>query len=124
MSEEPPGGLVTVLFTDIVGSAALKTSQDDVAAQEIVRAHLDLLREQVKAHRGRAIKSLGDGLMPTFVSPAAPLPCAIDMQPAPADGNRERPPEQQPCSCRWETFPKIKNGRTAPASNCEYVVLH
>ena len=33
MAQEPHEGVVTVLFTDIVGSAALKTSQGDVAAQ-------------------------------------------------------------------------------------------
>jgi len=32
MAQERPEGVVTVLFTDIVGSAALKTSQGDIAA--------------------------------------------------------------------------------------------
>jgi len=31
-AQDQPEGVVTVLFTDIVGSAALKTSQGDIAA--------------------------------------------------------------------------------------------
>src|SRR3989475_2479064 len=95
MAQQPPEGVVTVLFTDIVGSAALKTSQGDAAAQEIVRSHFELLREQVESHGGREVKTLGDGLMATFVSPRSALTSAIAMQRALADGNRARPPEQQ-----------------------------
>jgi class 3 adenylate cyclase len=95
MAEEQPEGVVTVLFTDIVGSAALKTSQGDVAAQDLVRDHFDLLRQQVETHRGREIKTLGDGLMATFVSPRSAVASAIGMQRALADGNRARLPEQQ-----------------------------
>src|SRR5438093_7467995 len=95
MTQQPPEGVVTVLFTDIVGSAALKTSQGDAAAQEIVRGHFDLLRQELESHGGREIKTLGDGLMATFVSPRSALASAIGMQRALADGNRARPPEQQ-----------------------------
>src|SRR5438128_8328369 len=80
MAQQPPAGVVTVLFTDIVGSAALKTSQGDAAAQEIVRGHFDLLRHQVESHGGREVKTLGDGLMATFVSPRNALTSAIAMQ--------------------------------------------
>src|SRR2546425_9875169 len=95
MAQQPPEGVVTVLFTDIVGSAALKTSQGDAAAQEIVRGHFNLLRQQVESHGGREIKTLGDGLMATFVSPRSALTSAIGMQRALAEGNRAKPPEQQ-----------------------------
>src|SRR5947208_11778846 len=95
MAEEQAEGVVTVLFTDIVGSVPLKTSQGDAAAQEIVRGHFDLLRQQVESHGGREVKTLGDGLMATFVSPRSALTSAIAMQRALADGNRAKPPEQQ-----------------------------
>src|SRR3989449_434303 len=95
MTEQRPEGVVTVLFTDIVGSAALKTSQGDIAAQDLVRDHFDLLRQQVETHRGQEIKTLGDGLMATFVSPRSAVASAIGMQRGLADGNRAKPPEQQ-----------------------------
>src|SRR6266498_29178 len=95
MAQQSSEGVVTVLFTDIVGSASLKTSQGDAAAQEIVRGHFDILRQQVESHGGREVKTLGDGLMATFVSPRSALTSAIAMQRALADGNRTKPPEQQ-----------------------------
>ena len=95
MTEQPPEGVVTVLFTDIVGSVPLKTSQGDVAAQNIVRDHFNLLRQQVQTHSGREIKTLGDGLMATFVSPRSAVASAIGMQRALAEGNRAKPSEQQ-----------------------------
>src|SRR6266581_3784932 len=95
MAQQPPAGVVTVLFTDIVGSASLKTGQGDATAQELVRGHFDLLRQQVESHGGREVKTLGDGLMATFVSPRSALTSAIAMQRALADGNRTKPPEQQ-----------------------------
>lgn len=95
MTQQPSEGVVTVLFTDIVGSAALKTAQGDLAAQDLVRDHFDLLRRQVESHSGREVKTLGDGLMATFVSPRSAVTSAIGMQRALADGNRAKPPEQQ-----------------------------
>src|SRR3989441_3459630 len=95
MAQQPPEGVVTVLFTDIVGSAAIKTSQGDAAAQEIVRGHFNLLRQQVESHGGREIKTLGDGLMATFVPPRSAVASAIGMQRALAEGNRAKPSEQQ-----------------------------
>ena len=94
-AQDQPEGIITVLFTDIVGSAALKTAQGDAAAQDLVRAHFDLLRQQIDTHRGREIKTLGDGLMATFVSPRNAVSCAIGMQRALADGNRARPDDQR-----------------------------
>src|SRR5207245_10851923 len=95
MAQQPPAGVVTVLFTDIVGSAALKTSQGDATAQGLVRGPFDLLRQRVESHGGREVKTLGDGLMATFVSPRSALTSAIAMQRALADGNLAKPPEQQ-----------------------------
>ena len=90
---QQPEGVVTVLFTDIVGSVALKTSQGDVAAQTVVRDHFGLLRQQLESNRGQEIKTLGDGLMATFVSPRSAVASAIGMQRALAEGNRTKPPE-------------------------------
>ena len=71
MAQEPHEGVVTVLFTDIVGSVPLKTSQGDVGAQNIVRDHFNLLRHQVQTHSGHEIKTLGDGLMAPWPAPSA-----------------------------------------------------
>jgi DNA-binding NarL/FixJ family response regulator/class 3 adenylate cyclase len=71
---------VTILFADLVGSAALFARHGDEAADALRRAQLDALRAAVAEHDGREIRSTGDGLMVTFASTAAALHCAVAMQ--------------------------------------------
>jgi DNA-binding NarL/FixJ family response regulator/class 3 adenylate cyclase len=80
---------VTILFADLVGSAALFARHGDEAADALRRAHLDALRAAVAEHDGREIRSTGDGLTVTFASTAAALHCAVAMQHA-TTGAEER----------------------------------
>jgi DNA-binding NarL/FixJ family response regulator/class 3 adenylate cyclase len=80
MSGAVSGQFVTILFADLVGSAALFARHGDEAADALRRAHLDALRAAVAEHDGREVKSTGDGLMVTFASTAAALRCAVAMQ--------------------------------------------
>ena len=61
MTQELPEGTVTVLFTDVEGSTGLTTSRGDEAARDVLRAHEELVREQVQEHDGREVKAIGDG---------------------------------------------------------------
>jgi class 3 adenylate cyclase len=79
---ERASGLVTILFTDLVGSTELLSRAGDEEAQCIFRAHHDLLAETAAAHGGEEVKWLGDGLMVAFPSAADALRCAIAMQQA------------------------------------------
>ena len=74
------GGVVALLFTDLVRSTELLTSLGDDAADELRRRHFAGLRQAVAASDGQEIKSLGDGLMVSFTSPVAALSCAVAMQ--------------------------------------------
>jgi DNA-binding NarL/FixJ family response regulator/class 3 adenylate cyclase len=74
------GSFVTVLFSDLVGSAALFDRLGDEAADVVRRQHFDTLRRAVAEHGGREIKSTGDGLMVAFPSAVAAVRCAVDMQ--------------------------------------------
>jgi DNA-binding NarL/FixJ family response regulator/class 3 adenylate cyclase len=71
---------VTVLFTDLVGSASLFERHGDEAADAVRREHFDALRRAVAEHGGREIKSTGDGLMVAFPSAVSALRCAVEMQ--------------------------------------------
>ncbi|MGH8973907.1 MAG: ATP-binding protein, partial [Acidimicrobiia bacterium] len=79
---EPSSGLVTLLFTDLVGSTELLARTGDTEAQRIFSAHHQLLAEAVAAHGGQEVKWLGDGLMVAFPSAADAVSCAITMQQA------------------------------------------
>jgi DNA-binding SARP family transcriptional activator len=73
-------GVVTFLFTDLVGSTALLEELVEEGAEEARQAHFSLLRDAVAAHDGSEVKSLGDGLMVAFESPLAALRCAVEIQ--------------------------------------------
>jgi DNA-binding NarL/FixJ family response regulator/class 3 adenylate cyclase len=80
---------VTVLFTDLVGSASLFERHGDEAADAVRREHFDALRRAVAEHGGREVKSLGDGLMVAFPSAVSALRCAVEMQRAMAAAEGE-----------------------------------
>jgi len=83
----PPGGLVTILFTDVEGSTALTDRLGDQRAQELLRAHNAIVRDALRAHGGAEVKTMGDGFMASFSSATRALECAIAMQRAFADRN-------------------------------------
>ena len=95
MNQELPEGTVTVLFTDLVGSTDLATSRGDEAAQEILCAQRDLTRQKVEEHGGHEVKSTGDGFMVAFASARRALACAVGIQRALDERNRQQPPDQQ-----------------------------
>ena len=49
---------VTILFTDLVGSASLFERHGDEAADAIRREHFEVLRGAIAEHGGREIKSV------------------------------------------------------------------
>ena len=71
---------VAILFTDLVGAAALFERHGDDAADALRRGHFARLRAAIDAHGGREIKSTGEGLMVAFTSAAAAVRCAVEMQ--------------------------------------------
>ena len=73
---EPDRVLATVLFTDIVGSTERAAELGDSRWRDLVARHDALVRRELQRHRGRAIKTLGDGFLATFDGPARGVRCA------------------------------------------------
>ena len=73
-------GVRTILFTDVVNSTTLTQSLGDEAALAILGVHDVVVRDALAASGGREIKHTGDGIMASFVSPAAAVRCAIRIQ--------------------------------------------
>jgi class 3 adenylate cyclase len=69
-----------ILFTDLVGSTALRSRVGEDAAEEVRRTHDDLLAEAVAANRGRLVKNLGDGVMATFSGASDAVAAAVRIQ--------------------------------------------
>src|SRR5438105_13893934 len=77
--------LATVLFTDIVGSTERAAQLGDAGWRALLERHDELVREQVERHRGRLVKSLGDGMLATFDGPSRAISSALAIR----DGARE-----------------------------------
>ncbi len=75
-----PSGPLTILFTDMESSTALAQNLGDAAAQEVRRAHNDIVRSALSANDGSEIKHTGDGIMASFTTASSALDCAIAVQ--------------------------------------------
>ncbi|MBV8387159.1 MAG: AAA family ATPase, partial [Acidimicrobiia bacterium] len=74
------GAVVTLLFTDIVGSTELLAQLGDDAYERVRRKHFRLLGDAVRASGGAEVKNLGDGLMAAFSSAVDAVGCAAAIQ--------------------------------------------
>jgi len=83
-------GIRTVLFTDIVESTSLTQKLGDEVAMELLHIHDAVVREALKALNGREVKHTGDGIMASFVSAAAAVRCAAQIQRELAQRAREQ----------------------------------
>jgi pimeloyl-ACP methyl ester carboxylesterase len=75
-AREPERALATVLFTDIVGSTERAAELGDRAWRDLLERHDATVRRQLAVHRGREVKTLGDGFLAVFDGPARAIRCA------------------------------------------------
>jgi pimeloyl-ACP methyl ester carboxylesterase/class 3 adenylate cyclase len=68
--------LTTVMFTDIVGSTERAAALGDARWRELLTRHDELMRAELERHRGREVKTMGDGVLATFDGPARGIRCA------------------------------------------------
>lgn len=68
--------LVTLLFTDIVGSTGQAAAMGDTRWRSLLERHDTLVRREVERAGGTVVKSLGDGAFARFDSPARAIRAA------------------------------------------------
>ena len=78
--KEENSKMVTVMFTDMVGSTNLNQTRGDAVAQQVVRAHTLIVRETLTLYAGKEIKHTGDGIMASFTSAADSVESSIFIQ--------------------------------------------
>jgi len=69
--------LVTVLYTDIVGSTARAVEMGDETWSTLLATHHAAVRDAVERHDGTLIKTMGDGVLATFDRPTLAVRCAL-----------------------------------------------
>ncbi len=75
-ASESERALATILFTDIVGSTEKAAELGDRRWRALLERHDAAVRHQLSLHRGREVKTMGDGFLATFDGPARAIRCA------------------------------------------------
>jgi len=83
--------VLTLVFTDLVNSLALKRRLGDAAAGHLMARHWSLVRTILFETGGREISGIGDGFFLTFETPTAAVEFALYLQKAHAEAP-ELPP--------------------------------
>jgi class 3 adenylate cyclase len=73
---EAERSLATILFTDIVGSTEMAARLGDRRWRDLRERHDATVRRQLALHRGREVKTMGDGFLAVFDGPARAIRCA------------------------------------------------
>ena len=81
---------LTFLFTDLKGSTDLYERVGDLVAFDIVKEHFRVLHEIIAAESGAVVKTIGDAVMATFVTPDRALAAALRIREAMRVLNEER----------------------------------
>lgn len=84
--------LLTIMFTDMVGSTDLASKHGDYAAQEVLKTHDLIVRTALTNFEGKEIKHLGDGIMASFKDPDLAIQAAIEIHKR-VEGNNKAGPE-------------------------------
>jgi class 3 adenylate cyclase len=79
---EPDRMLATVMFTDIVDSTKRAAELGDSRWRSLIERHDQLMHRELERHRGRAVKTMGDGFLATFDGPARGIRCAMSVRAA------------------------------------------
>ena len=76
VEREPDRVLLTLLFTDIVGSTELAARLGDRDWRALLEKHDAAVRRELERFRGHEVNTTGDGFLATFDGPARAIRCA------------------------------------------------
>jgi class 3 adenylate cyclase len=76
---DPDRRLLTVLFTDIVGSTATAADLGDTRWRALLDRHDEIVRGELARFAGNEIDTTGDGFLATFDAPGRAIRCARAM---------------------------------------------
>ena len=81
MADEPvQRRLAAILAADVVGFSALMEHDEEGTYARVGHLRRVIIEPRLSEHRGRLIKTTGDGFLAEFASPLAALRCAIALQ--------------------------------------------
>jgi adenylate cyclase len=87
--------LAAILAADVVGYRRLMGTDEEGTLARLKTLRRDLLDLKVGEHRGRIVKTTGDGLLAEFASVVDALRCAVEVQREMTTCNAELEPEKR-----------------------------
>jgi class 3 adenylate cyclase len=89
--------LAAILAADVAGYSRLMGA-DEECTLERLKAHRRVLIDlKIKEHRGRIVKTTGDGMLAEFPSVVDAVRCAVETQRGMIDRNAGVPEDQRAC---------------------------
>lgn len=91
-SERMERRLVAVLAADVAGYSRLMGVDEEGTLARLKAIRKDFIDPTIAAHRGRIVKTTGDGMLVEFASAVDAARCAVEVQRGVADQNAGVPP--------------------------------
>ena len=87
--------LAAILAADVAGYSRLMGADEEGTLTELKAIRRELSDPKIKEHRGRIVKTTGDGLLIEFASVVDAVRCAVEVQRAMAERNAEVPSDRR-----------------------------
>src|SRR3954454_11292675 len=95
--------LVAVVAADIAGYSRLMGIDEEGTLVRLKACRRDLIDPGIARHRGRIVKTTGDGLLIEFSSPVEAVRWAVEMQQGMVDRNTDVPDDRRIYSASGST---------------------
>jgi adenylate cyclase len=79
--------LAAILAADVAGYSRLIGADEEGTLNRLRAIRVDVIDPKITEHRGRIVKTTGDGLLVEFASVVDALRCATELQSVMAEGN-------------------------------------
>jgi len=90
-----PRKLAAILAADVAGYSRLTGLDEEGTLKRLRKLRRELVNPAVSLHRGRVVKTTGDGILIEFPSVVDAVRCALDVQRGMASRNEEIPADQR-----------------------------
>src|SRR6516165_7006768 len=87
--------LAAILAVDVVGYSRLMGADEEGTLAALKTLRRELADPKIKEHRGRIVKTTGDGLLIEFASVVDAVRCAVEVQREMAERNADMPPDRR-----------------------------
>jgi adenylate cyclase len=87
--------LAAILAADVTGYSRLMEANEEGTLASLKAIRHELADPKIKEHRGRIVKTTGDGLLLEFASVVDAVRCAVEVQREMAERNADVPPDRR-----------------------------